>query len=120
MPGFLREAVSGRNPFVLRVSVIAALGGFLFGYDTGVISGAQLHIQRDLGTGTVVRSWIVGCLLRSAVAALGSAVAQRTGELIVARGVLGLAVGTASFVAPMYIAEHTRPGTGVARCRSTS
>jgi sugar porter (SP) family MFS transporter len=41
------------------------------------------------------------------VAALGSAFAQSTGELITARSVLGLAVGTASFVAPMYIAEQT-------------
>jgi hypothetical protein len=35
MPGFLREAVSGRNPFVLRISLIAAIGGFLFGYTPG-------------------------------------------------------------------------------------
>jgi sugar porter (SP) family MFS transporter len=137
MPSFLREAVSGHNPFVLRVSMIAAIGGFLFGYDTGVISGAQLYIQHDLGAGTLAQSWIVGCLLLGAVAgaiasgyladrisrkwtkfasgivytigALGSAFAQNTGELIIARSVLGLAVGTASFVAPMYIAEHTPP-----------
>ena len=137
MPGFLREAVSGRNPFVLRISVIAAIGGFLFGYDTGVISGAQLYIQKDLGADTLAQSWIVGCLLLGAivgaigsgyladaisrkwtkfvsgivytVAALGSAFAQNVGELIIARSVLGLAVGTASFVAPMYIAEHTPP-----------
>jgi sugar porter (SP) family MFS transporter len=129
--------MSGRNPFVLRISLIAAIGGFLFGYDTGVISGALLYITPELHAGTLAQSWIVGSLLLGAivgaclagyladqisrkwtkfaaglvytVAALGSAFAQNTTELIIARGVLGLAVGTASFVAPMYIAEQTPP-----------
>jgi MFS family permease len=67
MPGFLRTALSGRNPFVLRLSVIAAIGGFLFGYDTGVISGTQLYNQKDLGAGTLAQSWIIGSLLLGAV-----------------------------------------------------
>jgi hypothetical protein len=50
MPGFLREAMSGRNPFVLRISVIAAIGGFLFGYDIGVISGALLYSAKGPGS----------------------------------------------------------------------
>jgi hypothetical protein len=40
MGGFLGEAATGRNKFILRIAIIAALGGLLFGYDTGVISGA--------------------------------------------------------------------------------
>ena len=130
---FLKEAFSGRNRFVLRLAIIAALGGFLFGYDTGVISGALLFVTKDLGASKFDQQAFVGALLVGAVigavlsgysadalsrrrtkliagtiyvvAALGSALAQTSWELIIARLVLGIAVGTASFVAPMYISE---------------
>lgn len=130
---FLREAFSGENRFVLRLALIAALGGFLFGYDTGIISGALLYIAPDLGAGDFAKQAFVGSLLIGAVcgaiisgfaadrisrrrvkiisgcvfavAALASAACQTSTELIVARFVLGIAVGTASFVAPMYISE---------------
>ncbi|HEX6472026.1 MAG TPA: sugar porter family MFS transporter [Streptosporangiaceae bacterium] len=126
-----------KNPFVLRISLLAALGGLLFGYDTGVISGALLYIRKDLDAGPVVQSWIVAGLLIGAmlgalgggwladrisrrwtmlaaglvyvVGAVGAAFAQNSGQLIAARGVIGLAVGAASAVVPMYIAEHTPP-----------
>ena len=137
MAGFAAELFKGRNPFVVRISIIAALGGFLFGYDTGVISGALLYIGPDLHAGKSGQQWIVGSLLLGAVAgavlsgwsadrfsrkwtkfasgcvyvvaALASAFATDLGWLIASRAVLGLAVGTASFVAPMYIAEQTPP-----------
>lgn len=130
---FLREAFSGENRFVVRLALIAALGGFLFGYDTGIISGALLYIAPDLGAGDFAKQAFVGSLLIGAVcgaiisgfaadrisrrrvkiisgcifavAALASAASQTSAELIVARFVLGIAVGTASFVAPMYISE---------------
>lgn len=131
---FLRAAFSGNNPFVLRVAVIAAIGGFLFGYDTGIIGGALLFINKDLGPSQFEQQAIVGVLLVGAVigaaisgwsserigrkwtkvgsgaiyvvGALGSAFAPGVTWLIVARGVLGLAVGTASFVSPEYISEQ--------------
>src|SRR3954447_21343741 len=137
MAGFAREAVTGRNRMVSGIAVIAALGGLLFGYDTGVISGAVLYIDKDLHGGTSAEQWYVGALLLGAVvgaiisgyladqisrkwtkvaagciyigAALWSAFAQSPGELIASRAVLGLAVGTASFVSPLYISEHTPP-----------
>jgi sugar porter (SP) family MFS transporter len=130
---FLREAFSGRNRFVLRLAIVAAIGGFLFGYDTGVISGALLFIKDDLHADQFEQQAFVGALLIGAVlgaivsgfsadalsrrwtkvisgciyvlGALGSAFSQNATELIIARLVLGVAVGTASFVSPMYISE---------------
>jgi sugar porter (SP) family MFS transporter len=130
---FLKEAFRGRNRFVLRLAIVAALGGFLFGYDTGVISGALPFIGRDIGGGEFNEQAYVGSLLIGAVVgaivsgfsadaisrrrtkiisgcvyvigALASAFAQSAPELIAARLVLGLSVGTASFVSPMYISE---------------
>ena len=130
---FLREATRGRNPFILRLATVAAIGGFLFGYDTGVVSGALLFIKKDLHAGNFEQQAIVGSLLLGAVVgaiiagysadaisrkwtkviagtiyvvgAIASAFSQTGAELIAARFVLGIAVGTASFVSPMYIAE---------------
>jgi sugar porter (SP) family MFS transporter len=130
---FLREAFRGRNRFVLRLAIVAALGGFRFGYDTGVISGALPFIAKEIGGGEFNEQAYVGSLLIGAVlgailagfsadaisrrrtkiiagcvyviGALGSALSQTPAELIGARFVLGIAVGTASFVAPMYISE---------------
>jgi len=135
--GFISEAASGRNRFVVRLAFIAAIGGFLFGYDTGVISGALLFLKKDLGASSFEQQAVVGSLLLGAVggavlagyladaisrrrtmfiagviyvgAALWSALAGDAWSLIIARFILGIAVGTASFVAPMYIAELTPP-----------
>ena len=131
---FLREAFSGKNPFILRVAFIAAIGGFLFGYDTGIIGGATLYIKKDLDVSQFETQALVGSLLLGAVVgamisgwtadrfsrkwtkvgsgtiyvigALGSAFAPTPELLIAARALLGIAVGTASFVSPMYISEH--------------
>src|SRR5579875_1605680 len=121
MPSFLRESVTGRNRFVSGIALLAALGGLLFGFDTGVISGAQLFIGKDLHSSTNAQSWFVGALLLGAVvgagasgyladlisrkwttflagviyigAALWSGLAMSTGSLIAAR----LRGGTVSF-----------------------
>ncbi|HEX5449488.1 MAG TPA: MFS transporter, partial [Gaiellaceae bacterium] len=115
------------------LALVAALGGFLFGYDTGVISGALLFIKPAFHASALQQQAIIGSLLIGAVvgatasgylaeamsrkwtkvlsgciyvaAALWSAFASGPTELIAARFLLGLSVGTASFVAPMYIAE---------------
>jgi sugar porter (SP) family MFS transporter len=130
---FLREAFKGSNRFILRLALIAALGGFLFGYDTGVISGALLYIEPALHPSSFEAQAFVGALLVGAVigaaisgwsadalsrrrtkiiaaavyvvGALASAASQTPWELIWSRFLLGIAVGAASFVAPMYISE---------------
>ena len=133
---FLREALTGKNRFVLRVAIIAAIGGFLFGYDTGIVGQAMPHIEDDFGNvSTFTHEAIVSCLLIGAavgailsgwtsqkigrkytkvgsgtvyvIGAVGAALSPNAFWLIVARFVLGLAVGTASFVSPMYISELT-------------
>jgi sugar porter (SP) family MFS transporter len=126
-----------KNPFLVLLASIAALGGFLFGYDTGVISGALLFITKDLHASKFDQSAIVGSLLLGAmvgaiasgyladkisrrytkiisgtifaVAAIACAVSQDVWQLIGARFVLGLSVGTASFVSPLYISELAPP-----------
>lgn len=66
MSGFIRQMASDR--FLLRVAVVAAIGGFLFGHDTGVIGGAllfiksSLHAQSNLAQQSIVASLLVGAI----------------------------------------------------------
>jgi len=134
---YIKYAASGRNRFVTGIALLAALGGFLFGYDTGIIGQALPFIQKEFKPSTLASSWIVAAILIGAIigaaasgylsekisrkwtkclsgivymiGALASAFAQDVTWLIAARFVLGLSVGTASFVAPEYIAEQTPP-----------
>ncbi|MFD8150647.1 sugar porter family MFS transporter [Streptomyces sp. NPDC059720] len=118
---------------VYAVSGVSALGGLLFGYDTGIISGALLHLREDLHLTSREQEIVVSVILLGAMAgallsgrlavrhgrrrivvavavvfavgAAAAAVAPGVGTLIAARFVLGLAVGGASNVVPVYIAE---------------
>jgi sugar porter (SP) family MFS transporter len=116
-----------------RVYFFGALGGLLFGYDTGVISGAILFIKEDFGLspfleGAVVAALLLGAMVGAglagplsdhlgrrrliliaavtfAVGALGAAAAPTVGALLAARFVLGLAVGSAALIVPLYLSE---------------
>jgi len=120
--------VSGR-----RIYFFGALGGLLFGYDTGVISGALLYIPDDFKLTPFLQGAIVGALLIGAMfgagfagrltdrlgrrrliigagviftgGALLAALAPSVGVLIAARFILGLAVGSAALVVPLYLSE---------------
>lgn len=122
-----------RMRYLYRVSLVAALGGFLFGYDLSLISGAIIFLTTEFSltpywVGVVVGSAILGCpfgplfglwfadnmgrkwsLILSGVlfmvSAVGSAAAASTTQLIVWRFVGGVGVGLASTVSPMYISE---------------
>lgn len=137
MANFISEIRDTGNGLLIRVSVIAAIGGLLFGYDTGVISGALLFIKDDLDASTFEQEAIVAVLLLGAMvgaavsgyladkigrkwtkvisgsvyfaAALGCAFAPTAWALIGFRFLLGLSVGTASFVSPLYISEVSPP-----------
>src|SRR6478609_1517705 len=137
MSGFVSEMRRTGNGLLLRISIIAAIGGLLFGYDTGVISGALLYIKSDLHAGQFAQQAIVSSLLLGAmvgallsgyladaisrkwtkvlsgsvyvIGALGCAFAISAPMLIGFRFLLGISVGTASFVAPLYISEVSPP-----------
>ena len=120
-------------PFVLLISVVATLGGFLFGFDSGVINGTVdgLRIAFDsdsVGTGFNVASMLLGCAMGAFVAgnladrfgrrnilvvaavlfvasAWGSGVAGTSAEFVTWRMLGGLAVGASSILSPAYISE---------------
>ncbi|UWZ34103.1 sugar porter family MFS transporter [Dactylosporangium roseum] len=118
---------------ILGPALVAALGGFLFGYDTGVISAALLYLAPAFNLSSGEQEVVVAALLLGAIVgvlsggplvdrfgrrrllivsaavfcagALVAALAPSAAVLIAARFVLGLAIGTSSLVVPTYIAE---------------
>ncbi|WP_141762936.1 sugar porter family MFS transporter [Corynebacterium sp. HMSC073H12] len=129
-----RETTTTRS---IAVAIIAALGGLLFGYDTGVISGALLYIQRSFELTPGQESTVTAMLLVGAAigAFLGGRVADSLGRrgtillgavgfiigsiwcafatsafsLGAARTLLGVCIGGVSIVVPMYISEMAPP-----------
>src|SRR5438128_9598796 len=123
--------------FVYVAALFAALGGLLFGYDTGVISGALIFIKRDFGLTTVAEEIVVSGVLLGAtigaiiggrmadrfgrrnillltatifgVGALASAIAPSPAILIISRIVLGIAIGLSSTTVPVYLSEVSPP-----------
>ncbi|HEX3663145.1 MAG TPA: sugar porter family MFS transporter [Acidobacteriaceae bacterium] len=123
--------------FVLRVTLVAALGGLLFGYDTAVISGAIQFLTGHFrlspaGTGWAASCALAGCVVGSAAAgavgdvlgrrmvlllaavlflisALGTAMASSFSVFIAFRILAGAGVGAASIASPVYIAEMAPP-----------
>lgn len=121
------------EPLVKVIAFIATLGGLLFGYDTGVIAGALLFMKHDLHltsltTGMVTSFLILGSAIGAICAgrvadrfgrkkvilvmavifmcgSLGCALAPNVVLMILFRFILGLAVGGAAAIVPIYIAE---------------
>ncbi|MEC7826878.1 MAG: sugar porter family MFS transporter [Pseudomonadota bacterium] len=119
--------------FVVFISIVATIGGFLFGFDSGVINGTVDGLQKafnsaSAGTGFNVSSMLLGCavgaffagrfadkygrrtlLIAAAVlfivSAWGSGIATSSFEFVIYRVLGGLAVGAASVMAPAYISE---------------
>src|SRR5438309_7628278 len=123
--------------FVYIAALFAALGGLLFGYDTGVISGALIFIKRDFHLITIAEEIVVSGVLLGAtigaiiggrmadrfgrrnillltatifgVGALASAVAPSPAILIISRVVLGIAIGLSSTTVPVSLSEVSPP-----------
>jgi sugar porter (SP) family MFS transporter len=127
----------GRRNIVWLWSITAALAGFLFGFDTAVISGAEQAVQRVWAMsdvlhgvaisaalwGTVVgalsgsipsdrfgrRPTLIGIGVLYAVSALGSALAWGPASFMVFRFLAGLGIGASSVTTPIYISEIAPP-----------
>ena len=131
----LRERVTGR---VVGISVAAALGGFLFGFDTAVINGAVDALAGEFALGKGLTGFAVASALLGAAAgamtagriadrigrisvmkiaavlflisAFGTGFAHEVWAVVLFRIVGGVGVGVASVIAPAYIAETSPPG----------
>lgn len=118
---------------LIVATAIAAVGGILFGFDTGVISGAILYIQHDWNLNSAEESIATSAVLVGAIigAVVGGFSADRLGRkrsiivgavsfiigtlillvsnglgiFVVGRVLIGIAIGLASFIVPMYISE---------------
>ena len=127
------SAFSRTRLYVYAVSLVAALGGLLFGFDIAIINGALVFLKRefalsDAGTELAASALLVGCIFGAAMTgALGdrygrrkmlltaavlfllssvaAAVPRSLAEFAAARFAAGLAVGIVSVLSPLYIAE---------------
>jgi len=121
------------SAYIIRISFISALGGYLFGFDFAVISGALPFLQQQFGldaywegfaTGSLALGAIIGCIIAGNIAdkfgrkksllvaaalffisSLCMAFSANKGIFISSRFLAGIGVGMASMLSPMYIAE---------------
>ncbi len=127
------EATSTSRSLVFLISGIAAMAGLLFGFDTGIISGALLFIENDFILSIQMKEWIVSSVLFGAMTGslfsgkltdsvgrrhtmllisglfisgtLIASLATTVSLILVGRLIIGLAIGIGSYTAPLYIAE---------------
>ena len=121
------------SAYVVFLSVVAAIGGILFGYDTAVISGTTEIVKMQFGLTTGGEGWYVGCALIGSIAgvlvagmlsdflgrkktmlisalmfsisAIGCAVCADFTQLVIYRIIGGVGIGIVSIVSPIYISE---------------
>ncbi|MBN8850325.1 MAG: sugar porter family MFS transporter [Sphingobacteriales bacterium] len=119
--------------YVVFLSVVAALGGFLFGYDTAVISGTIDQVAGQYHLDPMQQGWFVGCALVGSIAGVlvagvlsdrlgrkktmiisailftvsgvGCAVSGSFDELVINRIIGGVGIGVVSIISPLYISE---------------
>ena len=119
--------------YLVFLSVVAALGGFLFGYDTAVISGTIAQVTEQFGLDASQQGWYVGCALIGSIigvlfagilsdkfgrkstmilsailfstSAIGCAVSTDFNQLVIYRIIGGVGIGVVSIISPLYISE---------------
>lgn len=119
--------------YVIFLAAVAALGGFLFGYDTAVISGTIKSVSTQFGMDDIQTGWYVGCALVGSIAGvaiagklsdrygrkpvlltaavlfaasgIGCMISTSVNELVIYRIVGGVGIGIASIISPLYISE---------------
>ena len=119
--------------YIVFLAVVAALGGFLFGYDTAVISGTIAQVSQLFSLDAIEQGWYVGCALVGSivgvlcagvmsdylgrkrtmlisavlftVSAVGCAVCGNFNQLVVYRIIGGVGIGVVSIISPLYISE---------------
>ena len=129
--GTLNE--KGSMGYVYLISMVAAVGGLLFGFDTAVIAGAIGFMKAQFQLNAAQEGWVASCVLLGCaagaffagwlsdkfgrkkililsaiffgVSAVGAAIPRTPTEFVIARLIGGLGIGIASMLSPMYIAE---------------
>ncbi|MCS2235640.1 sugar porter family MFS transporter [Bacteroides faecis] len=119
--------------YLIFLSVVAVLGGFLFGYDTAVISGTIAQVSQLFQLDALQQGWYVGCALIGSIvgvlfagilsdklgrkltmvisavlfstSALGCAISADFTQLVIYRIIGGVGIGVVSIVSPLYISE---------------
>jgi sugar porter (SP) family MFS transporter len=125
--------MKSKQAYVIFVTVIAAIGGLLFGFDTAIVAGATRYLKDQFALTSLQEGWavsvvLIGCMFGAGLAgsisdrigrkrfmlvsavlffisALGCAFPQNIFQFVVFRFVGGLGIGSASILAPLYIAE---------------
>lgn len=136
-PSTSPRATARSGAYTTFIASVAAIGGFLFGFDSGVINGTVTALSESFGsdaagTGFSVASMLLGCAVGAlvagpaadragrkvmmlvtafafAISAWGSGVSAATTEFVLYRLLGGVAVGSASVLAPAYISEVAPP-----------
>ena len=121
------------NIYLYLISFVAAIGGFLFGYDTGIISGALTFLQQSFPMSTLTLEFVVSSVVLGAL--FGALISGRTADyfgrrsmlicaavaflagtllislasnitsLIIGRFIVGIAIGLSSYITPLFISE---------------
>ena len=119
--------------YLVFLSVVAALGGFLFGYDTAVVSGTIAQVTKLFRLDTLQQGWYVGCALIGSIigalfaggisdrfgrkitmvlsavlfstSAIGCTICTNFNQLVLYRIIGGVGIGVVSIISPLYISE---------------